>query len=165
MRAATVLALVLAAHAAFADVTTTEARTLLDELVAIDTSNPPGNEEKAARHVAAKLKAAGIESTVVPFGPGRANLVARLKGDGTKKPLLLLAHLDVVGAAQQPWTMPPFQPTEKDGFLYGRGVLDDKGFAAIATSVFLELAKAKTPLHRDVILALTGDEESGGAGI
>jgi acetylornithine deacetylase/succinyl-diaminopimelate desuccinylase-like protein len=151
------------AHAA--DVTTTEARTLLDELVAIDTSNPPGNEEKAARHVAAKLKAAGIESTIVPFGPGRANVIARLKGDGTKRPLLLLAHLDVVGAAGQPWTLPPFQVTEKDGWMYGRGVTDDKSWAAIATSLFIELKRAKAPLHRDIILALTGDEESSGGGV
>lgn len=92
-------------------------------------------------------------------------MVARLRGDGSKKPLLLLAHLDVVGAARQPWTVPPFRLTEKSGWLYGRGVLDDKGFAAIATTVFLELARSHARLHRDVILALTGDEESGGSGL
>src|SRR5690349_6574254 len=82
--------------------TAEQARALLDQLVAIDTSNPPGNEEKAALAVAAALKAAGIEPVIVPFAPGRANLVARLRGDGSKRPLLLLAHLDVVGAAGQP---------------------------------------------------------------
>ncbi|MDB4970897.1 MAG: Peptidase [Myxococcales bacterium] len=166
MRTALIALLLLAsslAHAA--DVTTTEARTLLDELVAIDTSNPPGNEEKAARHIAARLKAAGIESTLVPFGPGRANVVARLKGDGSKRPLLLLAHLDVVGAAGQPWTVPPFKVTEKDGWMYGRGVTDDKSWAAIATALFVELKRSKEPLHRDIILALTGDEESSGGGV
>src|SRR4051794_41038220 len=132
-----------------------DARPLLDELVRIDTTNPPGNEEKAARAVGAHLAKAGLKFEIVPWAPGRTSLVARLKGDGTQKPLLLLAHLDVVGAAQQPWTVPPFQLTEKDGFLYGRGVLDDKGWAAVATSVFLDLARSKTRLHRDVILALT----------
>src|SRR4051794_9904412 len=147
------------------DSTTTFARQLLDELVATDTSNPPGNEEKAAKLVAAKLRAAGIESTIVPFAPGRSNLVARLKGDGSKRPLILLAHLDVVGAVGQPWTTPPFTVTEKDGWLYGRGVTDDKSWVAMATALVIELKKSRAPLHRDVILALTGDEESGGAGI
>jgi acetylornithine deacetylase/succinyl-diaminopimelate desuccinylase-like protein len=164
MRAALVL-LILSAGAARADETTTMARQLLDELVATDTSNPPGNEEKAAKLVAGKLRAAGIEPTIVAFAPGRANLVARLKGDGTKKPLLLLAHLDVVGAAGQPWTTPPFVVTEKDGWLYGRGVTDDKSWVAMATALVIELKRSRAPLHRDVILALTGDEESGGAGI
>ncbi len=166
MRAAAVLATVLAAHAAFAqDNTTTFARQLLDELVAIDTSNPPGNEEKAAKLIAGKLRAAGIEPTIVPFAPGRANVIARLRGDGSKRPLILLAHLDVVGVAGQPWTTPPFTVTERDGWLYGRGVTDDKSWAAMATALVIELKRQKTPLHRDIILALTGDEESGGAGI
>src|SRR4051812_48424607 len=105
MRAASILILLVTLNgAARADETTTMARQLLDELVATDTSNPPGHEEKAAKLVAAKLRAAGIEPTLVTFAPGRTNLVARLKGDGAKKPLLLLAHLDVVGAAGQPWT-------------------------------------------------------------
>jgi acetylornithine deacetylase/succinyl-diaminopimelate desuccinylase-like protein len=162
LSAISLVALVATAHA---DSTTDDARKLLDELVATDTSNPPGNEDKAAKLVAARLRAAGIESVLVPFAPGRTNLVARLKGDGTKKPLLLLAHLDVVGAAGQPWATPPFVVTEKDGWLYGRGVTDDKSWVAMATALVIELKKSRAPLHRDVILALTGDEESGGAGI
>jgi acetylornithine deacetylase/succinyl-diaminopimelate desuccinylase-like protein len=154
-----------AASPARPDETTQLARALLDELVAIDTSNPPGNEDKAVQAVARHLRAAGVEPTIVPFAPGRTNLVARLKGDGSRRALLLLAHLDVVGAAGQRWTVPPFTVTERDGWLYGRGVTDDKSWAAIATALFLELARARTPLHRDVVLALTGDEESGGAGI
>jgi acetylornithine deacetylase/succinyl-diaminopimelate desuccinylase-like protein len=166
MRAAILVSALLAsATNAFADDTTQTARKLLDELVAIDTSNPPGNEEKAARFVAAKLRAGGLEPVIVPFAPGRANVVARLKGDGTRRPLLLLAHLDVVGAAGQPWTMPPFQVTERDGWMYGRGVTDDKSWAAIATALMVELKRTHAPLHRDVILALTGDEESSGAGV
>ena len=164
MRAAALFALLFATTAR-ADVTAASARALLDELVETDTSNPPGNEERAARLLAGKLRAAGIESVLVPFAPGRSNLVARLKGDGSKRPLLLLAHLDVVGAAGQPWTTPPFRVTEKDGWLYGRGVTDDKSWVAMATALVIELKKSHAPLHRDVILALTGDEESGGAGI
>jgi acetylornithine deacetylase/succinyl-diaminopimelate desuccinylase-like protein len=156
--------LVTTSPLALAD-TTHDARALLDELVAIDTSNPPGNEDKATRAIAAHLKAAGIESRILPFAPGRSNLVARLKGDGTKRPLILMAHLDVVGAVGQPWTVPPFKVTEKDGWLYGRGVTDDKSWAAIATALVIELHAGKAPLHRDVILMLNGDEESGGAGI
>jgi acetylornithine deacetylase/succinyl-diaminopimelate desuccinylase-like protein len=156
-----ILSLLLLTSLASAD----ETRDLLAELVAIDTTNPPGDEEKVARLVAARLEKAGVKAEVVPFGNGRANVIARLKGDGTRKPLLLLAHEDVVGATGQPWTVPPFQLTEKDGWLYGRGVQDDKGWAACAVSVFLELARSKAKLHRDVVLALTGDEESGGEGI
>ena len=163
MRAILVLATLLGV--AHADETTTFARKLLDELVATDTSNPPGNEEKAAKLIASKLRAAGIEPVIVPFATGRANVIARLRGDGSKRPLVLLAHLDVVGAAGQPWTVPPFTVTEKDGWMYGRGVTDDKSWAAMATAIVIELKRQKAPLHRDIILALTGDEESGGAGI
>jgi acetylornithine deacetylase/succinyl-diaminopimelate desuccinylase-like protein len=145
--------------------TTPDARALLDELVAIDTSNPPGNEQQAAQLIATRLKAAGIESQLLPFAPGRANLVARIKGDGTKRPLILMAHLDVVGAVGQPWTLPPFKVTEKDGWLYGRGVIDDKSWAAMAATLFIELHRAHAPLHRDIIFMLNGDEESGGAGV
>jgi acetylornithine deacetylase/succinyl-diaminopimelate desuccinylase-like protein len=157
-----VAALVTSAQA---DDTTRQARALMDELVAIDTSNPPGNEEKAAVAVAAHLRAAGLEPQLLPFAPGRANVVVRLRGDGSKRPLILLAHLDVVGAAGQPWTVPPFAVTERDGWLYGRGISDDKSWAAIATALVLELHRTHAPLHRDLILMLTGDEESGGAGI
>ncbi|HEX6835557.1 MAG TPA: peptidase M20, partial [Polyangia bacterium] len=90
MRAALILLCVLLGGGARADEGAPMARQLLDDLVGIDTSNPPGNEEKAARFIAAKLRAAGIEPTIVPFAPGRANIVARLKGDGAKRPLLLL---------------------------------------------------------------------------
>ena len=163
MRAVLILAALCSV--AHADETTAQARQLLNELVEIDTSNPPGNEEKAAKFLAAKLRAAGIDTTLVPFAVGRSNLVARLKGDGSKRPLILLAHLDVVGAAGQPWTTQPFTVTEKDGWLYGRGVTDDKSWVAMATALVIELKKSHAPLKRDVILALTGDEESGGAGI
>jgi acetylornithine deacetylase/succinyl-diaminopimelate desuccinylase-like protein len=142
-----------------------DTRELIGKLVAADTTNPPGNEAKAAAIGAAKLKAAGLAYKTYEFAPGRQNLVARLKGDGTLKPLLLLSHIDVVGASGQSWSTPPHVLTEKDGYLIGRGVNDDLGMASINLEVFLALAKAKTPLKRDVILAWTGDEESGGTGI
>jgi acetylornithine deacetylase/succinyl-diaminopimelate desuccinylase-like protein len=164
MRLRLILASLLVSHFAFADAAR-DARALMEALVAVDTSNPPGNEEKAARIIADKLKAAGIESQVLPFAPGRANLIARIKGDGTKKPLMLMAHLDVVGATGQPWTLPPFTVTEKNGYLFGRGVLDDKSWAAMATTLMIELHRSHAKLHRDVILMLNGDEESGGRGV
>ena len=99
---------------------------------------------------------------ILESAPGRGNLVARLKGTGAKKPLLLLAHVDVVPVEGQPWTVPPFTPTEKDGFLYGRGVNDDKFMASAIVALALELARSRAPLTRDVIVALTSGEETGG---
>jgi acetylornithine deacetylase/succinyl-diaminopimelate desuccinylase-like protein len=142
-----------------------EVRKLLGELVEANTTNPPGNEAKAARIGAARLRAAGIEPFSGEFAPGRENLVARLKGSGRERPMILLAHIDVVGAEGQPWSVDPHVVTEKDGYLYGRGVSDDLGMAAMELVVFLALRDAGVRLDRDVILAWTGDEESGGKGI
>src|SRR5215831_19770580 len=116
-----------------------EERAILAELVAANTTNPPGNEERAAAVAAARFKKAGIPHQVVTIAPHRQVVVARLKGDGSAKPLLLVAHLDVVGADATKWTTPPFKMTEKDGFLYGRGVSDDKGMAAAALELVLQL--------------------------
>lgn len=141
------------------------ARTLLAELVRADTSNPPGNEARAARIAERRLKADGLPYEISEFAPGRENIVARLKGTGEKKPILLLAHTDVVGAEGQAWTVPAHEVTEKDGFLYGRGVNDDLGMAVVALEVMSLLKHSGAKLKRDVILGWTGDEESGGAGI
>lgn len=140
-------------------------RALLGELVAANTTNPPGNEARAARLGAEALRRAGIASEVTEFEPGRHNLVARLRGDGSARPLLLIAHTDVVTAAGQRWSTRPHQMTEKDGFLIGRGVSDDLGMAAISLEVLRLLKQGRVPLRRDVILAWTGDEESAGKGI
>jgi acetylornithine deacetylase/succinyl-diaminopimelate desuccinylase-like protein len=157
----------LAAHAAAPDygAAAADVRQLIAELVAADTTNPPGNEARAAAIGAARLKALGIAYEVDEFAPGRANLIARLKGDGAEKPLLLLSHTDVVGASGQPWTSHPHTLIEKDGFLVGRGSSDDLAMGALAFEVMKLLKQSNTPLRRDVILAWTGDEESGGAGI
>ena len=133
---------------------------MLLEMSAVDTSN--GNETEALRTVAARLDEAHVPYQILENEKGRGNLVARLKGSGAKRPLLLLAHIDVVPVAGQPWTVKPFPPIEKDGFVWGRGVADDKSMAAAFTAIVLELARSKVPLSRDVILALTAGEETGG---
>jgi acetylornithine deacetylase/succinyl-diaminopimelate desuccinylase-like protein len=153
------------AGAADYDAAERSARELLEALVAADTSNPPGNEARAAALGAERLAAAGIPFERTEFAPGRENLVARLRGDGSAPPLLLLAHTDVVGAQGQAWSSDPHRVVEKEGYLVGRGVEDDLGMAALALEVLVLLQRERTSLARDVILAWTGDEESGGAGI
>ncbi len=140
-------------------------RSLLIDLVAAETTNPPGNEARAVALGAARLDEAGIPYEITEFAPGRSNLVARLTGNGSAPPLLLLAHIAVVGADGQDWSVPPHTVTEKDGFLYGRGVADDLGMAAVGLEVLILLARSGLTLERDVIVAWTGDEESGGAGL
>jgi acetylornithine deacetylase/succinyl-diaminopimelate desuccinylase-like protein len=137
-----------------------EARTILDEIVAIDTSH--GNETRVAKAIGERFKTAGIPFEIVEPEPGRGSVIARLKGTGKKKPLLLVAHIDVVPIEGQPWSTQPFVPTTKDGFLYGRGVGDDKSMAAAFAATLIDLAREKTPLSRDVIVALTAGEETGG---
>jgi acetylornithine deacetylase/succinyl-diaminopimelate desuccinylase-like protein len=100
-------------------------RETLSALVKADTTNPPGNEARAVAILAERLKKEKIPYEIVDFAPGRQDLVARLKGSGEKKPLLLLAHIDVVGTKNQNWSTPPHELTEKDGYLMGRGVIDD----------------------------------------
>lgn len=147
------------------DAVTKAARADLAAMIAADTTNPPGNEARITALVAKKLRDAGIPYEITEFAPGRSNIVARLKGTGPDKPVMLLAHTDVVGAGGQQWSVPPHELTEKDGFLYGRGVDDMLGMAAVNLEIFLELKRSGAKLRRDVILAMTGDEESGGKGI
>ena len=137
----------------------TEAVGILQGLVRIDTSNPPGNEIKAAEYVKALLAKDGIDAEIFESAPGRATLVARLKGNGSKKPLLLLAHLDVVGVERDKWSFDPFSGEVKDGYLYGRGSSDDKAMDAANLEVFLQLKRQKVPLDRDVILMAEAGEE------
>jgi len=129
-------------------------------MVAVDTSH--GGETKLLEPVAALYRDAGVDAQILESAPGRGNLVARLKGSGAKKPMLLLAHVDVVPIEGQPWTVPPFAVTDKEGFLWGRGVNDDKSMAAAIVAITLELARSHEPLARDVIVALTAGEETGG---
>ena len=136
-----------------------EAVKFLGELVKIDTSNPPGNEMRAAEYIKGVLAAQGITAQVFESAPGRGNVVARLKGTGRKKPLLLMGHIDVVGVERARWTVDPFAATIKDGYLYGRGAIDDKAMDAANLEVFLMLHRMKLPLDRDVILLAEAGEE------
>jgi acetylornithine deacetylase/succinyl-diaminopimelate desuccinylase-like protein len=134
---------------------------LCQALIRIDTSNPPGNERPAAELLAGELARAGLEPAVLESAPGRANVVARLGGNGAAPPLLLSAHLDVVGADPAGWTHPPFAGTVADGFLWGRGAIDVKNMAAMSVALLCRLAREKVRLRRDLIVALVADEESG----
>ena len=138
-----------------------EARQILDQILAVDTSH--GGETKVAALIKERFDRAGIASQILESAPGRGNLIARLKGSGAKRPLLLLAHLDVVPVEGQAWNTPPFQPTEQGGFLYARGVSDDKAMVAAIAAVALELQRSHAKLSRDLIIALTAGEETGGS--
>jgi len=140
------------------------ARALFAQLIAINTTHDHGATTPAARAVARRLLAAGLPAKdVVIVGPNlaRQNLVARLRGSGARHPILLLAHLDVVEARREDWSLDPFTLTEKDGFFYGRGTSDIKDMAVIFAQVMIRLKRERTPLDRDIILALTADEEGG----
>jgi len=131
----------------------------LKNLIRIDTTNPPGNELAACEYVRAALAAEGIDSEILESAPGRGNIIARLHGDGSKRPLLLGAHLDVVPAKAENWSVPPFDAVEKDGFLWGRGAIDCKHQVAFMLQTFLEIKRRGAPLKRDIILCFTADEE------
>jgi acetylornithine deacetylase/succinyl-diaminopimelate desuccinylase-like protein len=143
-----------------------EAAHFLADLVRIDTQDPPGNESRVAEYLQKTLQAEGIDSEMLETVPGRNSLVARLKGDGTKRPLLIMAHEDVVPVDRARWTVDPFAAIEKDGVLYGRGVSDDKAMLAANLETFLELKRLNVPLARDVIfLAEASEEMSSPAGM
>jgi acetylornithine deacetylase/succinyl-diaminopimelate desuccinylase-like protein len=141
-----------------------EAVKLLQELIRFNTTNPPGNERVVALHLQKLLAADGIETRVLEFAPGRANLFARIKGDGSLRPLILLSHTDVVMAEPKRWSLPPFAGEIRDGFVYGRGASDMKGTAAVHATLMRLLKLRNVPLKRDVILLAVADEEAGGAG-
>jgi acetylornithine deacetylase/succinyl-diaminopimelate desuccinylase-like protein len=141
------------------------AREIFKQLIEINTTDTPaGNVTPAAEAVAARLKAAGFPAADVQvIGPDarKHNLVARLRGTGARRPLLLLAHLDVVEARREDWSFEPFVFLEKDGFFYGRGTSDDKAMASILTANLIRMKQDGFTPDRDLILALTADEESG----
>jgi acetylornithine deacetylase/succinyl-diaminopimelate desuccinylase-like protein len=125
---------------------------LLRELIRLDSSNPPGQTMKLAELLAAKFRPLGFEITIVPTpDAGKAHFIARLKGDGTKKPVLLAAHGDVVGVEREKWSVDPFGGVIKDGYVWGRGAIDFKGGIAVFAQAVLQLAKSHAPLHRDII--------------
>ncbi len=143
-----------------------EVARILSGFIRIDTSNPPGNETRGAEYLKAILDRERIPSEIFEMEPGRGNIVARIKGTGSKKPLLLMGHIDVVGVEREKWTVEPFGAVIKDGYLYGRGASDDKGMASACLEVFLLLHRLKVPLDRDIIfLAEAGEEGTSTVGI
>lgn len=142
-----------------------EALGWLAELLKINTTNPPGSEEAAAKYIAGILQKEGITAEILPIAPGRSALVARLKSAAIADPsraLLLVAHMDVVGVDRPKWTVDPFGATMKDGYLYGRGAVDDKGMLAANLAAFISLKRSGARLNRDVIFLATCDEEAFG---
>jgi acetylornithine deacetylase/succinyl-diaminopimelate desuccinylase-like protein len=139
-----------------------EAVALLSRYIQIDTTNPPGNEIKAAQFFKAIFDREGIESRIIESAPGRGNIYARLRGDGSKRALLLLHHMDVVPADARLWKEPPFDGAVKDGFIWGRGAIDNKGGGVMELMTLLALKRQNARLKGDVIFLGTADEEAGG---
>ncbi|MFZ0085787.1 MAG: M20/M25/M40 family metallo-hydrolase [Candidatus Acidiferrales bacterium] len=153
---------VFLAHQAPAQLDQNPTADLLVELIRVNTSNPPGNNREHAELLAAKFRALGVEVEIIPTPDAdKVHFIARVKGDGSKKPVLLAAHADVVGVERDKWTVDPFAGKVKDGYIYGRGAMDYKGGIAVFAQAIMELVKNHVPLHRDVILLSEADEESG----
>src|SRR5438552_16918982 len=139
-------------------------RDILKELIETDTTHSSGSTTIAAERMASRLRTAGFPAGDVQILTGadrHGNLVARYRGTGARKPILFLAHLDVVEARREDWSMDPFALTERDGFFYGRGTLDVKGGAATLVAAFMRLRQEGFAPGRERVLALTADEEGG----
>jgi len=134
-------------------------------LLQLDTSNPPGNETSAVDYLRKVLEAEGIPTRIFALDPKRANLVARLKGNGSKRPLLILAHTDVVGVQREKWPVNPFGAVLKDGYVWGRGSVDDKPVLAANLMAMLLLKRSAVPLDRDVIFLAESGEEVNVTGV
>jgi len=135
-------------------------------LVQIDSSNPPGNETAVVNYIKKVFDAEGIPSQIFALEPMRANLVARIKGNGTKRPILIMAHTDVVGVQREKWPVDPFGAIRKDGYIWGRGSVDDKDKLAANLVLMLLLKRTNAKLDRDVIfLAESGEEGTTKPGI
>ena len=131
-------------------------------LLRLDTRNPPGNEIRAAEYLRSLLEAEGISGEIVDPGSDRGTFIARLRGDGSAPPLLLMSHTDVVAVEPEKWTHDPFSGDIADGFIYGRGALDMKHMVTMEAMTMLLLKRSGVPLQRDVIFMAAADEEVGG---
>ncbi len=144
-----------------------EAREILEQLIGINTTDSPaGDNTRAAEAMAARFREAGYPADdvrVLAPVPRKGNMVARLRGSGGGRPILFIGHLDVVEALRTDWSFDPFQLLERDGFFYGRGTADMKGDDAVLVSTFLRLKREGFRPSRDMIVALTSDEEGGTA--
>jgi acetylornithine deacetylase/succinyl-diaminopimelate desuccinylase-like protein len=139
-------------------------RDIYRELIEINTTHSVGDTTRAANAMAVRLKAAGFPAAdvqVLGLAAERGNLVARFRGSGAAKPILLLAHLDVVEAKREDWSVEPFQLLERDGYFYGRGTEDDKAMAAIWIANLIRYRQEGLTPSRDLVVALTAEEESG----
>ena len=138
----------------------------LQHLIRINTVNPPGNEMAVARYLETALQAERIETHLFEPAPNRAAFVARIRGSGAKRPVIIMAHMDVVGVERDGWSVDPFEGVVKDGYVYGRGAIDDKGMLAANLETMLLLKRhwvdAGAMLSRDVIFVANSDEEAGG---
>jgi acetylornithine deacetylase/succinyl-diaminopimelate desuccinylase-like protein len=142
-----------------------EAQDWLVDLVKINTTNPPGNEQAAAKYIAGVLAKEGIPAELLDLAPGRSAVVARLRSSAVADPsraLLLVAHMDVVGVDRSKWSVDPFGGVIKDGYLWGRGSLDDKSMLAANLAAFIALKRGNVHINRDVIFLGTADEEQFG---
>jgi len=135
---------------------------MLQTLVRLDTTNPPGNEGEAIGYIDGLLAASGIKSLILAKDPARPNLVARIPGRDVAPPFLMQGHVDVVPTTGQQWAHDPMGGDIIDGFMWGRGTLDMKGGVAMMTDAFLRMAAAEDPPAGDVILCVVSDEEAGG---
>jgi len=134
----------------------------LSAYIRVDTTNPPGNEIRAAQWYAKIFEAEGIPFQIAESAPGRGNIVARLKGSGSEPALILLNHMDVVPVSRDYWTEDPFAGLIRGGYLWGRGSIDMKSLGILQLLTFLELHRLHVALKRDVIFIGTADEEAGG---
>jgi acetylornithine deacetylase/succinyl-diaminopimelate desuccinylase-like protein len=140
-------------------------RQYLTDLVRLDTSNPPGNETRVADYLKQVADSHGVACELLGGDPRRMNFVARLRGNGRGRPLLLMAHSDVVPADRLQWTVDPFSADNRGGFIYGRGAQDDKSLLAAELAVMVEIKRRNIRLNRDLILVSEADEEAGSTGI
>ncbi|HEU4931543.1 MAG TPA: M20/M25/M40 family metallo-hydrolase [Pyrinomonadaceae bacterium] len=132
---------------------------LMQQYLRVNTSNPPGNEIEAAKFLKKIFDEHGIENEIFEYKPGRANIIARIKGNGSKRPIILLSHTDVVTAEPASWEVDPFAGLIKNGFIYGRGALDMKGEGLLHLMTMILLKREGPSLSRDVIFLGTADEE------
>ncbi len=138
-----------------------ESAEILGQYLRINTTNPPGNEIAAAQYLRAVLEREGIASQLFEPAPGKANLYARLAGDGSARPIVLLNHMDVVEASRDFWSVDPFGGVVQDGYLYGRGAIDMKSEGVAELMAMVLLKRSQVPLKRDIIFLATSDEEVG----
>ena len=140
-----------------------EALEVLRSYIQIDTSNPPGNEAPAARYLGRLLEAEDIDCEYIETQPGREILYARIRGDGSARPLMLANHTDVVPVEEQYWDVPPFEGLVRDGRIYGRGAVDMKGAGVMQLFATMLARRQRLPLRRDIVFCAVPDEEVGSA--